>query len=1681
MPTPFTSSTFLDTYRDDYRDSDGYHRVLFNGGRALQARELTQLQTIIQNEIARFGRNIFKEGAAVNPGGLTVNNRYEFIKLAVATVLPTNASVLLDTEFTGQTSGVKFRVLEVVPAEGADPATLYVTYTDTSAAVAGANPIRISAGEVVNNGTYAFTVQTTNTIGNPAFGRGTRASIASGDFFTQNHFVFAPAQSLLISKYTSDPTAEVGFLVVQDIVTPSDNIALYDNQNITPNLAAPGADRYRIRLIATTRDMVDSDQTFVYLANVVDGILVDEVKGNDDYNIINDLLALRTREESGNYNVKPFKIKFEEDDSDDTILNLKISDGISYVYGYRAAKEFPTKIEVPKARDTITFNNEVVAANYGNYVLGTGGKGARNINVFERVNLRSATNYGGSTIGTARVRAVEEDGINYRFYLFEIVMNAGQSFRNVVSMGNSVTDFTNLILENAKAVLKDTANNSLLFPLPRQRPSSLSDISLTVQRRFLTTTNGSGTATINLTAPGETFANTNQWFFAEDDSAPVSASVTGAGTASVTISSSSISSSNFEVLAYVNKGAGSSRTKTLTETFGAAPIESDGNGLLFINLEVADIYDVISIKGVDSDGPDISNRFTLDNGQRDNFYDLGRLILRGGQTAPTGNVFARFRYFAHGTSGDFFSVNSYTGQVDYADIPSHRLNNGQVVSLRDVLDFRPVKNVSGTFSGGNARVNELPQNTDLITADVVYYQPRFSKLIIDTSGNLKVISGPSSLDPVLPPTPANALELYNIRLNPFTLNDSDMTVTKIENRRYTMADIGKLEKRIDNLEELTALSLLELDTANFDVLDSSGANRTKSGFLVDNFKDHFFSDTQNPEYRASIDISAGRMRPTFVAENSNLTFVDSASTGVVKKGDNIYLQYNHTPLINQPLASGTENVNPFAVITNQGTLRLSPSSDVWADQVRIPARVIDGGTNQIDNNLARNWNNWQWNWSGRDLNFSRNLNETQVGSATRSTNRNVGSGSIVTTQTIREVVGERVVDVAFVPFMRSIKVYFRGEGLRPNTRMFPFFDGVLVSNWCRAETFVNISDDPTEYGNTFNNATQHPQSPSTLITNSEGKIEGSFFIPNTSGIRFRSGTREFKLLDISSNDNALALSRASSNFTSSGVIETIQSTIVSTRRITTQRGGFQLSQGPDEGERNTQKDPLAQSFFVNSLTGVFLTKVDLFFSTKDPIIPVQVQLRPMVNGAPSSTAIIPGSEKFLPPSAVNVSSNGTAATTFEFDEPIFLAPQTEYAIVVLAESTKYNLFVAETYAFIIGSTEKKVSLQPTMGSLFKSQNGSTWEPDQTKDMKFVLYKANFTSTTGTVILENAALPKQLLNSDPFSVDSGSSSVTVFHPNHGFIVGDTVNIDIDSAVDVGGISGTSLLGNRTITALDQTGYTFTADSAATSDAIGGGTVLATQNIMFDVVQPNIQTLVPNDTSVAFSGKFTTGKSLAGNETPYQKLSTFQDIFVGENNLFTSPRMIANATLEAAELGAGVRSATIKVDFSTLSTEVSPVIDLQRASLTLINNIIDNQDSAATSGFNVPLNFVDETDPSEGSMVAKHITKQVTLEEDAVGLKILLAANRPSVGGIKVYYRTNSGEASITEVPWVQAALERAIPSDENPEIFREYEYLVGGLGGALQPFTSFQVKIVFTSTNSSKVPVVRDLRVIALGV
>jgi hypothetical protein len=1687
----FNKNVFSSTYRDDYADSDNYYRVLFNAGKSLQARELTQLQTIIQGEISRFGYNIFKDGSAVNPGGPTLNSAYEFVKLNTSSnVLPADTSTLIDAVFTGGTSTVQFKVLQVVVATGSDPDTIYGKYVSTSGGTAGANPVRLTPGETITSGAITLTVQTTNTTANPAVGTGVQISNAKGDFFVLGRFVFVAGQSILLSKYTNTVSAaNVGFKVTQDIVTESNSDKLYDNTGSNPNLSSPGAHRYRIVLTLIEEADVASSDMFVFYCKIQNTKIVLDVKDDtNNYNIIGDELAKRTFEESGNYIVKPFKVNIENTDSD--AFKVNVSSGLGYINGYRAYHPQTTSIISTKPTAFETVNNQNIPAVFGNYVLFDSADGLPRVDLFDSADILSSQTYAAANkIGKARIRSIEADGSNYRAYLFDVKLRDGKSFRNARAIGNATTNKVHLLRPGGTTSIKEPAENNLLFDLPRTRPQSISDISLTVQRYHSLALNASGVGTFTLTAAGETFTDNTSWVMSNTTGLIVTPDVTptGAGTQSTTITDASQANNTIDVLYYVNVGTGAVKTKSLTETTVTRTLTVDSDGT-YLDLAKADILEVTRIRLGDSAGVDLTSSFTVDNGQRDNYYGNGRLLLNPGASV-SGNVFARIKYFAHGSTGNFFGVNSYTGQVDYDAIPNHRLANGTLVNLRDVVDFRPTVDSGGeNYTGTNGQVINIPQNTDAIQADVSYYLGRADVLTLSEEGVVELTTGQPAVNPQFPTTPSNVLPIYQINMGPNTLDYQDAQLKQLKYKHFKMADIARLEERLNSLKETTALSLLELDTKNLDVLDAAGANRTKAGFLVDNFKGFGSSAIDLSEYRASIDLAQGLLKPRQSSNDIQFNYSSGLSTNTVKKGDVLLLNYSEADYLQQGLSSWYENINPFNVVTNKGVLTLSPASDNWKSEIAadplfpLPIQTIPSDPSLIANE-------WESHWAGVDFDtvsagdvVGTDIGSTTVGNRTTTTTSDLVITSI---ENVTESLGNTVLNTVSLPNMRSRKVYFEAHNLSPTTRYFPFFAGTDVSSWVKSETFVQISDasdvdkDP---GNQFSAATSHPSTASTLTSNADGYLSGSFFVPDTTAVSFKSGEAEFKLLDINRNDDELATSIARATFSSKGVLETVQESFQVIRKV--------------EVDTNTTRstsfvanwDPLAQTFRVTEDDGIFLTKVRVYFKTKDTSGPVICQIRPVVNGHPDSsvirTSVIKNasaitSQTHPTTAAANYTENLTNilanGTDFTFTEPVYLSGGTEYAIVLVSDSNKFNVYTATTGDFVIGSTEKSITTQPSLGSLFKSQNGSTWEPSQKQDLMYKTFKCAF-NTSGSAVLQNVNVPlAKSRASDAIVTTATDATIRARYPHHGLLVSDRVRVlGLDSATSYGGMKGSSIVGTRVVTGVDDEQFTFEADSAADSDGFHGGSLVRfDRNYKFGQTYPNIQSIVPRGASLNAAAVFHTSKSLAGTETAYTALAS-TPLRLRKNNVFDTVRGIFSPTMETHASGLnGGKSAAITLTMATTNTDVSPVIDLQRASLIVTDNIIDDQDTVN------PIIETAETIATAGTHAAKHITKPITLAEGATGIKVLIAVNRPSAAGIKLYYRVAEDGVNLNDTAWVLKPVESTIAADDNRNVFREYEYVIGGESGTLDEFTQFQLKIVMTSTNQARVPVIRDLRAIAL--
>ena len=1311
---------------------------------------------------------------------------------------------------------------------------------------------------------------------------------------------------------------------------------------------------------------------------------------------------------------------------------------------------------------------------------------------------------------------------------------------------------TKTVATRKRSAIRSPEKNVSVFQLPYETiktlkttiNSGITDTNFKVRRHFVGTLSSNGDVTIT--------AGTNETFAAllEKDFS-VSIMSTGAGGSGSVGDVFSLSGNNHEsdpiftlggsptgktllidfganfqghkvkILATVNRSVAGSKTKTLSTAQTVQKTVQTEIESGTIGIGKADVYKINNVymagdfatDATNSD-TDITDRFDLDSGMRDNFYDIGRLILKTGALTPTGRLFINFDYFSHGT-GDYFDVDSYDGVVDYEDIPSFTSGTtGKVYQLRDSFDFRPRVDDASTINSGNqdrsydgsgaSTVDVVKFETD-ITSDFEFYLQRVDKIFLDKEGNFRVLRGASSLTPEIPGVLDNAMHLYTLFIPSYTLDTADVGIEMVDNRRYTMRDIGRLEKRIENTEYYTQLSLLESSAQTLQIQDANGFDRFKNGFVVDNFTGHAIGDPGNVDYKVAMDMAKGEMRPTYNEDAIALEERDDDGTAIqasdrtaaqyAKTGDLITLPYTEETLIDQNYASKTVNVNPFGIFTWIGSIALTPQTDEWKETERAPDLHItnDDGTwdtlvknsgnpNLQSVELGTVWNEWQNHWTGTSTtntteNFEQRgghgwrVMQRDVQSTTRTgTKTRTGIRQVIVPKTVTQNVGDRVISIAFTPFIRSRDVDFVATRLKPNTRVYPYFDSDSIN------TYV------TPLGGALGG---------NLVTDSNGAVSGTFSIPDpkdNTKPRWRTGERVFRLTSSSSNDLTSAPdTAANAEYIARGIIQTVQNTIISTRtagvefRATNETENITQTTATRGAARQVgYHDPLAQTFMVDEAGGVFLTSVDICFSTKDANVPVTLQVRNTVNGYPGQS-ILPFSEKSLNPVSVTTSTDGSSATTFTFDSPVYVQENTEYALVLMANTTEYNVFVARLGQTALGSN-RTISQQPYTGVFFKSQNGVTWSADQNEDLKFKIKRAEFENVSGVVTLTNKDLDSRTLKLNPLRTTNTSGVIRVYHPNHG-MHGTANNVTI-SGVPAGthnGIVHSDINGTYTSISnvtLDSYDITTTGTATVTGD-IGGDLVVASQNRLFDVLNlGGIQTMTLPETSLNMSIRPTSGRSIHGSESEFALTAGSNKINVvsNDNIHFNSPQMVASAINETNEMG-GSKSFWNIVTLSTKNTKVSPVLDTQRMSAFTITNRLNNP----TSG-NTP-DFVADTASTGTSTSATYCTKSIVLETASTSLDVRLTSNVRSTSKVKMYYRIIGSEddTTIDKVGWTPFNTDGSedltvTPAEDNIS-FKEYKYSVSGL----KDFTTFQLKITMTGSISSYPPKIRDMRAIALAV
>ena len=646
----------------------------------------------------------------------------------------------------------------------------------------------------------------------------------------------------------------------------------------------------------------------------------------------------------------------------------------------------------------------------------------------------------------------------------------------------------------------------------------------------------------------------------------------------------------------------------------------------------------IDTDGITSGDFIVTNNFNFDDGQKNNYYDIARLVRKPGAATPTGRLLVIYDYLSHG-SGNFFSVDSYnsvSGQMDYDDIPMFIAATTDpddptptdTFPLADSLDFRPtVENIAGTsetltavdqvtgnsfdtaarqYDGTGAIVVDTPKPDSTITLDFEFYLPKVICLYMTENGEFEVVESEPNEIPSYPAQLTNAMKLADFLLPAYTFSPRDVDIVYQDNSRYTMRDIGKLERRIDNLEYYTSLTLLENQTNSMEILDTHGLNRFKSGFVVDPFTGHDVGAQRNPDYHCAIDTSRRELRPRTVDKNIGLKLLltntsEQKAAGFQKTGSLVTLPYTEQTLLNNSFKIITEEPPPPPPpppldYVGKFTV-LDPHEDNWFetettilepiyDTTAYDASMKNSDGSQINTPIYGSWNDVGEPYGKHSRWFQNPITGMIInGKWLGVYGHGVGGPGqtvfliagheykqkMVRTKTVKNLsytddsqTSIRTGKTSSIKFCRPKTLKFTITGLKPNTNHFPFFNkekvgkysGPLAKQYAQIQsnwTDTSYADVDTGDSVDITPARPSPNQSAGMRTNDIGELKGFFMIPdhrgkNNSDVpKFVTGTSDFSVSSNENNEMTVVQSRATTQYHAAGVLNEQTSQVITTK------------------------------------------------------------------------------------------------------------------------------------------------------------------------------------------------------------------------------------------------------------------------------------------------------------------------------------------------------------------------------------------------------------------------------------------------------------------------------------------------------------------------------------------------------
>ena len=1023
---------------------------------------------------------------------------------------------------------------------------------------------------------------------------------------------------------------------------------------------------------------------------------------------------------------------------------------------------------------------------------------------------------------------------------------------------------------------------------------------------------------------------------------------------------------------------------------------------------------------------------------------------------------------------------------------------------------------------------------------------------------------------------------------------------------YTMADIGVLENRIGILEYYTSLNLLEQSTQSLQVTDGAGLNRFKSGFLVENFTDGYKADLVNQDFKMLIDADATEGIPREFTKFTKLNQDTGNSSGVTRSSGDVILtvsseagfttgetisiggvsgslRYEVTDRDTSTTRLYLENVTgtfPSSGTVTGGTSGKTTGISSVAARPDGQLITLDYDHDLVIDNLVasgtRNATGAFWNWRGSlvltpDQDFW--IDTINLPPFRRTVTINLGTviGGFNGTREISRssAVESRNIESSEVqPFIRAQTIQFRADGMKPNSILYPYFDDVDVSSRVRPANSSLVATGSRG---------------ATLQAGIDGTVFGFFDVPNSDNTRFNTGERILRLSDnqFNSSDFGQFTTEAAATFVADGLIQEVRETIVTTRRVQTVRrpppppppdrggDGFNGGRGGDDaggsdggsnGGGGDAEDPVAQSFFVTdpdnpasgvlnirknptTSVGMFLTKMDLFFSTKSSTYGVEISIREMdPSGNLPIYTQVPFGTKILQPSDINVKVDSPIPTPVYFDTPVYLLTDKQYCFVIkpIANNPDTTIWISRLGENDIVSGNRIVK-NPYAGILFVSSNNRTWTAVQQEDVTFRAYFANFgfnqsgtlaitndpaeyfnisTSNTDSKITRNMTVHGEttlVLKSTPTAnvgelivgatsnavgtITSASSNTFTLKSvslNQKFANNEVVNFQFANGLSTAGShdanstiftatfpSGTIDLIDRNVPeggrmVLTNVSGTFGANSQFIEQDDGlTGVINSITNLPMDEFVVNFGVLDLDGTTSSVTGKLATSTTTRD--------STFQRLQKNRTTIIDNRKFILGAAQETSGIG-GAKSADLRISLNnTINNRHSPAIDVGRLGIVSSEFFINNLNT-------------NETSTTGGDATTRYISKVITLEDglDAEDMRLLVTAYKPSVANIRVYgkFLNALDDSTIEQRPYEELTLSTVSTldsKDEDRNDFKEFEYnmptsMLTGSSDEYQ-YTSgsvtytgykyFKIKIVLTTSNTAKAPRLKNYRAIAL--